>query len=385
MALLEEAAAHADLGLPVPRGTRFRTPKRLLARLLWLTNNRQVAFNHRVLDLIERLQAQTPVEVIDQIFAGQLALVRTELANLAVAQAETDTDQVATDARVNASAERIDRLTQTLSTLDRQLGDVRAALEEVVQRERLSASLRRASRDGTPGVTVTPELAAQDADPELLAVLHDAFRGTPEEIQATLQMYLPVLEACRGRRVLDVGSGRGELLELLRDSGIEAYGVEQNPVFVERCRAQGLEVLEADALEHLMKLPDRSLAAVTALRTIEHLPFAAIVSLLDHSLRVLEPGGVLIVETPNPSNLVVGTAGFYLDPTHRNLIHPELLRVLLVARGYVDVGLRYLRPVDSPLQPPASGRNPTAALVRCLNEQLYSPRDVSAVARRPGE
>lgn len=104
--------------------------------------------------------------------------------------------------------------------------------------------------------------------------------------------------------------------------------------------------------------------------------------MFDESRRVLQHGGVLIVETPNVDTLTVGASSFYLDPTHRTPLPPSLLRAVLLARGYVDVDLWYLHAPESPLEPPPSGRNPTTAIVDTLNTLLYGPRDVSAVARR---
>ncbi len=389
-----EAAVNADLGLPVPRGTRFRFLKRLLARLFWLTNHRQVAFNHQVLELIRdvdgRLQLgpASPV-LIDQVFAEQLSVVRSELAVLSGAHAVLESGQLRSDGQVQGLGVRLERAAADLAALESRLAGVQRTLEQFIQQQRLTASLRELSQRVPSRIAdervEVPAISTEEGRPELHAAIHDVFRGPPDEVRRRLEVYLPAFEACRGGRVLDLGPGRGELLELLAAAGIDAYGVDLNPIFVERCRDRGLEVLEGDAVSHLAKLPDASIAGIAALHIVEHLPFDTLVDLLDQSLRVLEPGGLLVVETPNPTNLVVGAATFYLDPTHRQPIHPELLRMLLVARGYVDVELSFLHPDDDLLEPPASGRNPTDALVRCLNQQLFGPRDVGAIARRPDQ
>jgi SAM-dependent methyltransferase len=389
-----EADVNADLGLPIPRGTRFRFLKRLLARLFWLTNHRQVAFNHQVLELVRdvdrRLQLGPAGPVlIDQVFAEQLSRVRSELAVLSGAHAVLESGQLRSDAQVDGLGVRLERAANDLVALGSHLAGLEHALDQFVQQQRLTASLRQLSERVPSRVADeqgdVPAIPTQESRPELHAAIHEVFRGPPDEVRRRLEVYLPAFEACRGGRVLDLGAGRGELLELLAASGIDAYGVDLNPIFVERCRGRGLEVLEGDAVSHLAKLPDASMAGIAALHVVEHLPFETLVDLLDHSLRVLEPGGLLVVETPNPTNLVVGASTFYLDPTHRQPIHPELLRILLVARGYVDVELRFLHPDDALLEPPASGRNPTDAVVRCLNQQLFGPRDVGAIARRPDQ
>jgi hypothetical protein len=49
---------------------------------------------------------------------------------------------------------------------------------------------------------------------------------------------------------------------------------------------------------------------------------------------VLQPGGLLIMETPNPENLVVGANTFYLDPSHERPIPPPLLAFAAEHAGF---------------------------------------------------
>lgn len=176
----------------------------------------------------------------------------------------------------------------------------------------------------------------------------DRFRGTPEEIKKRVAVYLPQIHAAWARTahgpVLDVGCGRGEWLELLRDNEISASGLDLNRVMVARCRAAGLDVVAADAIAHLESLPAASLSAVTGFHIVEHLPFETLVALFDQARRVLRPGGMVIFETPNPENIMVGACTFYTDPTHRNPIPPHTLSYLAEARGFVDVETMRLHP-----------------------------------------
>ena len=118
--------------------------------------------------------------------------------------------------------------------------------------------------------------------------------------------------------VLDIGCGRGEWLELLKKERIQARGVDRNRVFVEQCRRIDLEVEEQDALAYLGSVPDRSLSVITSFHLVEHLGFEELIRLLDEMIRALKPGGLLILETPDPENFMVGSYSFYADPTHRN-------------------------------------------------------------------
>src|SRR5207248_2833536 len=128
-----------------------------------------------------------------------------------------------------------------------------------------------------------------------------------------------------------------EWLELLRDEGLVAEGVDCNRVLLEQCRERGLRVSEGDVIAHLRARPDASLGAVTGFHIIEHLPFPVLVKLLDETVRVLKPGGIAVFETPNPENVLVGSYYFYADPTHRNPIFPPTAQFLAEQRGLSDV------------------------------------------------
>ena len=95
---------------------------------------------------------------------------------------------------------------------------------------------------------------------------------------------------------------------------------------------------------------------------------------------------MLILETPNPDNLVVGSSSFYLDPSHLRPIPPGLLAFLVEARGLADVEIRLLHPnsagnlASPPLSAPWSAD--LAPLVAAFNARLYGPQDYAVVGRR---
>lgn len=204
----------------------------------------------------------------------------------------------------------------------------------------------------------------------------DKFRGEYSEILERLKIYLPLIESANvgspDAWILDIGCGRGEWLELLRDSGYTARGLDINRVMLEHCRAKQLEVIELDAIAYLMSLPDASLGAITGFHIIEHLPFEILVRLFDEALRVLRPGGLLIFETPNPENILVGSHTFYLDPTHQNPLPSITVKFLAELRGFTKVSILKLHPYPVEIQFSTEG-------FERLNDYFYGAQDYAVI------
>jgi SAM-dependent methyltransferase len=156
----------------------------------------------------------------------------------------------------------------------------------------------------------------------------DRYRGSRDIIKDRLRAYAPFtapLLAGGRADALDLGCGRGEWLELLGEDGFEARGVDLDDGMLAACHERGLAARHCDALAALRAEPDNSLALVSAFHLVEHLPFELVQDLIAESLRALRPGGLLIMETPNPENLTVGATSFYRDPTHVRPLPPDLL------------------------------------------------------------
>lgn len=211
------------------------------------------------------------------------------------------------------------------------------------------------------------------------AAFEDAFRGERASIKARQAVYLPYLSRFHAGTpsapVLDIGCGRGEWLELLGENGLVASGVDLNALFVEQCRNHGFEAVHGDALARLAALPAGALGAVTGFHIAEHLAFDTLVGLLDAALRALRPGGVLILETPNPENLLVGALNFYDDPTHRNPLTPQALDFLARQRGFSATEILRLHPY-----PPAFHVADPSPLAERFNSLFYGPQDYALIA-----
>jgi SAM-dependent methyltransferase len=413
--------------------------KRLLRKLLTPILERQLAYNaantHLWRQIAEALQRQTatsqalqkvvaeeieglyeavrriavePIEVLGQQQTAAVQALRAAMTEQieALGQQQTAAVGALQSALSNSLAHRVKEVRESVaktlqeqqeqfSRTERNLADVCARITEMermglklktnllMQERRLTMFLEEARKrlphplDGEQlGIMAEEERHALDA---LYVALEDQFRGTREEIKERLRIYLPILkEAKLGSKkmpILDVGCGRGEWLELLKEQNLKAQGVDVNRVLAENCREQGLDVVERDAIAHLRSLPDASLGAVTGFHIVEHLPFEVVVKLIDEIVRVLKPGGVAILETPNPENVLVGSHTFYLDPTHRNPLPSALVKFIVEARGLCRVEVMNLHSPDVHRVSEAS----LPEITKRFNDLFYGPQDYAVV------
>ena len=159
----------------------------------------------------------------------------------------------------------------------------------------------------------------------------DTFRGPESRVR---ELQAPYVELLGGRQpVLDAGCGRGEFLDLLNERGIRATGVDIDPGMVEHCHAKGHEVVQADLNDHLDGLPEGELGAVFSAQVIEHISYPDLMRFLRRSREKLQPGGLFVAETVNP-HAPQAFKTFWVDPTHRYPIFPEVALALCRTAGY---------------------------------------------------
>ena len=262
----------------------------------------------------------------------------------------------------------IERLSHLADRLERLHADLTAQGEAIARVERRQARLReRLDRAGVP--------QPSDLFEPWYRALEDACRGSADELGAHLAGYLPHIGH---GPVLDLGCGRGEWLALLAERGIPAVGVDHNPAMLEAARAAGHQVVESDLLDYLHAAAPASYGAVTAFQVAEHLPLPSLLELFAAARRVLMPGGLLLLETPNPENLQVAAFTFWQDPTHQRPLPPPLLAYTAAHFGYTDITILRAHPWDAALRFADPG--PAA---QHLEKILFGPQDYALLARTP--
>ena len=359
-------------------------------------NQKQAEVNRRQLETIQAqfTAHQQQLDAVKTNFLFQIETLLREQEEFVRTQNSVKADFVA---RLDATTEQVHKQVKTqelqaaqLQTLNAQLNEHMQALTQRLQSIRLDVAqqenrLAKIFRDDTGIRASFPAVQAQTFQVEqdhlldsLYRSLEDGLRGTSAEIKQESKGYLPILQASGiTEGVLDVGCGRGEWLDVLRETGIRATGVDNNRVLIEQCREMNLEVIEAEALTYLRALNDRTLSAVTAFHFAEHLHLEDFVSFLDEVGRTLKPNGLLILETPNPENLLVGSCNFYLDPTHKNPIPIPTMKLLVEARGFYCEEVMRLHPV------PNAQIEVKDQLTSHVNHFLYGPMNYAVVARKP--
>ncbi len=336
---------------------------------------------------------------------GRLATFESQLVQFLqqiTAYVDTKDAAVAADA-LAAPHEQARALEQTIALVQQQV----AALKREFERAAAIGEPERV-REGSGG----PERPALRTDPALRTVrsaglsgprsadleaykyvgFEHEFRGDERQIRARLEGYAALFAGATD--VLDAGCGRGEFLDVLRARGVQSRGVELNHEMVERCRALGLQVEEADAVGYLERLPDGALGGLFAAQVVEHLEPAYLMRFLALAYEKLRPGSRIVLETINVDCWAAFFGPYLRDITHVRPLPPETLGYLLRASGFQRVETRAGSPVDETVKlrrvetaavSDASARAVAEALnanVDALNGLLFTHMDYAAVAER---
>ena len=310
---------------------------------------------HRLVAKAVARQTQGILEQVEELAAA----LRSVVSDLAVA-----IGQPGTHVHIDLVAQ-VDAVQERLSALERQPTEGPVALAELGRRlERLEAL--EAARAFRP----TYSSAAFAA----------AFRGTELELKDRYRDLARRLEGLSP--VLDIGCGRGEMIELLGEMGVVARGVEMDPELVADARARGLEVSEGDGLAELGRLPDGALGGLVLIQVVEHLPPQQVVDLVSLAADKLRPGGRAVIETVNPQSLYVFARAFFLDPTHDRPIHPTYLTFLFEQSGFSGIEIDWRSVPSDEESMVAVGDPPLDLNFDRLNRLLFAPQDYAIIATR---
>jgi SAM-dependent methyltransferase len=279
-----------------------------------------------------------------------------------------------------------------------------AALQEM--RERSSRAERRVRRflhslaDGQQTdaqeeeqSSSTPQKVLQrNAEPYFDSFgFEERFRGSETDIKARQSVYVEYYRD--SGQVVDIKCGRGEFLELLKEAGVRAKGVDLDLDMVLYCQEKGLDVSRDDAYAYLESLPDESLDGLFAAQVVEHREPSRVVELVNLCHRKLRSGGVMIVETPNPVCLTVFARSFYRDFSHIRPLHPEAMKFLFESVGFQNVQARFSSPVEPSMRIPplcdAAANAKTVAEfnkgIERLNDLLYGFQEYAVIGRKSSQ
>jgi O-antigen chain-terminating methyltransferase len=233
------------------------------------------------------------------------------------------------------------------AALERSVGEIQKRLwlefERTIHSElRIIRQRSQISATGVAGAGPLP--ASQDWAPLAIdwARFAECFRGSEEHVKAGQRLYLRDFEGCQS--VLDIGCGRGEFLEIMREANIPAVGIDLSRESVETCRLKGLQAETADLFAYLAGLAEESLDGIFCAQVVEHLPPERLPAMIQLCASRLMRNGVIVIETPNPECLAIFATHFYLDPTHARPVPHPLLAFYLEEFGVGVMEVRKLAP-----------------------------------------
>jgi SAM-dependent methyltransferase len=312
----------------------------------------------------------------DAAVARLEAALAAEMAARERAEAQSRNAQAQSREALAAEAAVREGVQTDIQSVSQRVAAVDTRLERLQVESRL-ARLERGRRTAAPAPVVAGE-SPQAAAP---AFDYESFEARFRPETAVREHQRAYVELLRNtKRVVDLGCGRGELIEMLGEQGVSAYGVEIDPDFISYLEDKGIEVVAKDAVSHLGELEPGAVDGIVASHLVEHLRPAALVSLVSLAAEKIAEGGILILETPNPESLVAGSVNFHRDLTHVRPIHPDTLSFLCESAGFSQVEIRRLSPVPDDGLLPKTGDEKIDEVVDQLNGLLYGFQDYAVVA-----
>lgn len=321
--------------------------RRLIRRASEPDDERQKNFNLVLLDLLSDLRGD--VDAVRRDLRADIDALQRDLAGALEAESKRLGELIVT------AAMRNDAL---IAALDQKIETVAVRVRDAVN----------------PAVAQSPDVVYRR--------LEDALRGSEPHVRADVMHYVRL--AAGHPPVLDVGCGRGEFLAACRDAGMAAQGVDLNERSVADLRQRGFAVELGGIPECFAPIATASLGSVLAMHVVEHLPVDALLALFRESFRVLRPGGLLMIETPNAESILAAASEFWRDPTHIAPRHPAALTVLAREHGFEIDEVRAVHELPEGAKVAILETDPPELqrVIHAVNDRLFAPQDLRLVLRR---
>jgi len=320
-------------------------------RLLWPELARQRDYNIAVLEMLADVRRDvaalhTDIETIDRDVKSIATEIGRRDERLRIVAARNDALVAAVDRRQEALAVRL-----------------RDVTNPVVRREGISEPAR---------------------DDFVYRRLEDGLRGSESEIREALEPY--VERAASAQPAVDVGCGRGEFLAMCAERGIDVRGFDTNERAVADLVTRGLPAALGAVPECLGKIADGSVGSILASHVVEHLPVDALLGLFAAAWRILKPGGLLMIETPNARSLAVGASEFWRDPTHLAPRHVGALTLVAREIGFTidEVTTVHPHPAESRIELGDGHPRDLVDAFDRINALLFGDQDLRLVLKKPG-
>ena len=147
-------------------------------------------------------------------------------------------------------------------------------------------------------------------------------------------------------RILEVGCGYGYFLQCALDAGFDAYGIDLSPAAVKWAATRHPGRVFCGLLEEVPEIQDQKYDVIFGSHLIEHLTEPS--EFLREAGRLLRPGGLVVMVTPNIKSLLARVSGSrwvsFKIPEHVSYYDPATITTLLNRTGYT------VRAVDSAYQ-----------------------------------
>jgi len=285
---------------------------------------------------------------------------------------------------------KVNELSQQNAALKKLSSDIeylRFKLSKVEREGAVTSADHRTGSDSSEGDTV---LHREETKEQYSAIdyfdFENHFRGSIEEIKERQKCYLPYFSD--KKKVLDLGCGRGEFLQLMKENGIPAVGVDLYADYVDFCnQMQHVEAVQADAISYLKDLKEK-VDGIFACQLVEHLSIEQIVTLSEYAYEKLEDHGCFIIETPNPLSLFIFSHSFYMDPSHVKPVHPYTMKYVLEKAGFKEVEIIFTEGSKPNMHIPVLAGTGVENIeefnlaMKTVEENLFGSQDYAIVARK---